>query len=195
MGQRDVCQGWYTAHGERVRCPIFERCQRPQTAGHQLEFLHPRKNQKTAALAWEADPSRTAAHDKRRVDIMQAFGWGAEDQRAYFTRHPEKREQKNERQREKKALQSLLHPKPVRERIPPPPCGGDHRNCPYDGECKYPDWAQTWRAGEPKRRWAAILADPIKHAEVNKKRRKRAARNKFIKSGGTPEEFEKQWKG
>lgn len=217
--QRDKCEGWYSANGEHLACPIYEKCQASGGRGPQLEYLYPRKNSRTTALHFESDLARRAAHDKRRNDIMRAFGWKAEDQREYRKRHPEKQKEQNERQAEKRKLESLMRPKPPRANIPPPPCGGDcEDNCPYDGDCRYPDWEEendvyVTKSGkivnrEVQRRQAKICyekkkakreADPEFDASEREKIRcrscKRYYKNKFLAQGFTQEEYERVWTG
>lgn len=196
--QRIECEGWYTARGERLTCPIYRKCQASGGRGHQLEYLYPRKSAWTQSLAFETDPARTAAHDKRRDDIMRAFGWKTENRRAYFKRHPEKRRELTEKQAAKRRLDSLMHPKPPRANIPPPPCGGDcGDNCPYDGICAYPNWEDDWIAGYGKRRWSAIKADPEKLAHAREIHRRASSKyyykNRFLRAGESLEEFETLW--
>lgn len=191
-------------------------------------------------MTWEHDPARTEAHNDRYWGIVHALGVASERRLASLERHPETRERINRKQREKRRAASLLNPPKPRGKIPPPPCGGDHRNCPYGGECKYPTWEDDWSRDKGKRVWERVLADPDLHehrkatrrawyhglkadperwAKEQEKRaaaqqrlkadpvklaqkreytklysRKRRAKAKFIKSGGDPAEFEKQWK-
>lgn len=103
-----------------------------------------------------------------------------------------------ERQRQKRRMENLMHPKEPKAKSPPPPCGGDcEDNCPYDGQCRYPTWEEDWAANHGKRKWEAIKSDTekLEHArEIHRKAmRKYNRKMRFIKKGGSPAEFEKLW--
>lgn len=110
-------------------------------------------------------------------------------------------------------------PMSARQQIPPPPCGGDcESGCPYD-ECSYPDWDEEHSKyyiqpsnGQKisrearqrgKKKYDANLKqrrkeNPKLDADVRAKKRgysaKHRAKVKFVKAGGTPEEFERKWR-
>lgn len=106
-------------------------------------------------------------------------------------------------------------PMNARKDAPPPPCGGDCENCPFDDGCRYPDDLEDVyvapngrkQSRENRRRAnqshyekqkAMMAADPDFAAFVHEKRKKKdakaRAKNRFVKAGGTPEEFEKKWR-
>lgn len=263
------CDGHFRPHGEGAKCPLYSRCKAPGGKDHQLEYLH-QTRAGSSILTWEYDPSRTKAHNDRYVEICQAFGVLAQRRRETLQRHPETWERTLRKQRERRRAEALMDPPKPRRKIPPPPCGGDHRNCPYGGNCHYPTWEDDWIRNSGKRVWERVMDDPELHehrkathnawyhrkkaedpawwAELQAKRkadrerrkaeiqsdqekaakekarqavynkrarekvkadpakaaywreytrshsRKRRAKAKYIKSGGSPEEFEKQWK-
>lgn len=86
--------------------------------------------------------------------------------------------------------------------IEPPPCGGDCENCPYES-CQYPTWDED-HAPKPRKREKERAAHKAKMAEggawaedQRAKQRdyvaKYRAKVRFVKSGGTPEQFAAMW--
>lgn len=148
------CQGLFSVRGERRTCPLAEKCLTNKDFRGQLEFLWPTGINYRLLIREHPDWSRQ--HEKRVNAARWAFDH--EGQLEYYRQYRAKnRDKLNARAREKysPAISSLVPdyiPRGLKP-LPTPPCGADHRNCPYDGDCRYPDWEdEIYRKGEAKRR-------------------------------------------
>lgn len=130
------CDGFFYAHSRKIPCPLKDKC---HGFDRQLEFFFPQhaKNERTIKnppdLAWQAQ------HRYNLGRIRHAFS------------SPEERHEAAMRTKEYHRLYHLAHkpkrpppsPKPSEE-VPLPPCGWacqeDDGVCPYDDDCRYPDW-------------------------------------------------------
>lgn len=100
---------------------------------------------------------------------------------------------------------------------PPPACGGDCENCPYDDGCHYPGWDKeneefyispsgkrtsrearrrgnkAYDARQKEKRKTDPELDEREKAKNRRYSAKNRAKVKFVKAGGTPARFETLW--
>lgn len=155
-------------------------------------------------------PPKTRTEESRRAD-------NRESSRRYAAKHPDK-----VRENQRRCVPPLRELIPGYEpknaaKIPPPPCGRDCRNCPHDDGCAYEDWDEEHgryritKSGKRQNRATLALcnaryrerlrerraADPKLDARVKEQNRrasaKRRAKIKWVKAGGSLEEFERTW--
>lgn len=220
--QKDAsqCFGYFTAKDVRTYpCPLAVKCLNDKHPGGQLERKF--KVSKFNKLISDSGMHRKEHHDRIK-DLQRAFNPEAVkecEHRCYV-----KTKQGKPQKRRLPSLCDLIpgytpaNTKP----IPPPPCGGDcEENCPYDGECRYPDWdeehsriyvhvrkdgkvsresREAIRRNVEKReqrRKARMAADPVFAEGEREKGRKRdekhRAKVKFVMAGGILERFEALW--
>lgn len=136
------CDGIFHVYGEARSCPLSEGCAACHSKIGYLEWVWPQNN--FGRLCIQSSPNWSLEHVARINKAKAAFC--KDEVNAYYREYAAKhREQINERHREvyDPPLQKILGRNYIalnRKAPPAPPCGGDHRNCPYDGDCKYPDW-------------------------------------------------------
>lgn len=209
-----VCNGQFRPSGyggkRGTRCRLYERC---RGRDPQLETGYPTQYRDQKQLKPPKDELRSRAHDEEQIAVRRCF-------------FPDCRKGETARRYREKPwafpgrprLQDMVPgyvPLNAAKEPPPPPCGGDHDNCPYDGACRYPDWGnedvyiapsgqrvsrEARRRG--KRAYAARRAERMRtdpafaEREREKGRRyslKANAKAKFVKAGGTPARFERLW--
>ena len=143
----EKCNGFFNivGYGERIPCPLADRCLKSGHRIGQLEYLH--QFTRYGRLQIQSNPQWNRDHLKRRAAAEIAFdreGYNAK-MREYQNR-PEIKERRKEAFRTKwnPALQDLIPgyvPRGVKEELPP--CGGDCRNGPYPecpDKCRYEGW-------------------------------------------------------
>lgn len=132
------CDGFFYAHSRKIPCPLREKC---HGYDRQLEYFYPQKAKNERTIKNPPDLAWQKQHRYNLCRIRQAFST------------PEERHEAAMRSKEYHHLWYLSHkpkrpppsPKP-REEVPLPPCGWacqeDDGICPYDDECRYPDWEE-----------------------------------------------------
>lgn len=208
--QKDAtkCDGTYRVWDVgTIVCPLALRCQQNTSRFGQLERLW-KTNSMGRILSTDA-----CHHNVHKARLRQL-------EKAFFPERTRYRPEVYQRNKDSRKQIMAKYSPPLSELVhgyvpltaaktPTPPCGGDCRNCPYDkGACRYPDWEERNErrlvlARKRKSRYQVkkkerMVADPQYAAVIRAKRceysRKARAKIKWVKSGGTPEEFEKQWK-
>lgn len=220
--QKDAsqCFGYFTAKDVRTfPCPLAERCLNDKHLGGQLERKFPVS--KFGKLISDTGGIHRKEHHDRMKDIQKAFcpEKVAECDHRCYVKTKQGKPQKSRRP----SLCELIPgytPANVKP-IPPPPCGGDcEENCPYDGECRYPEWDE-----EHSRTYVRVRGDKVSHESREnirkssrksyRKRRAKMAENqvfadaergkgrkrttkhrakvKFVEAGGALSRFEALW--
>lgn len=217
--QKDAakCDGSFEAKDVRTYpCPLVGKCLADDHTDGQLEQLF--KRARSGKLICPGASLHQKEHHDRLQELLDALF--PEKKRARWqTYYAENKEHLSGKRLE--TLQDLIPgyvPLTAAKPGPTPPCGGDcESGCPYD-ECRYPDWEEdggdiyidpkgrkTNRADS--RRWgkayhervkAKMAADPVFAEDQRAKKRKSSMKHyykvKFVKAGGSPEEFESQWR-
>lgn len=220
--QRDAsqCFGYFTAKNiGTFPCPLAVKCLNDKHPSGQLERKFPVS--KFNKLINETDGIHRKEHHDRGKALQKAFCPEkiAECDHRCYVKTKQGKPQKNRHP----SLSELIpgytaaNVKPV----PPPPCGGDcEENCPYDGECRYPDWDE-----EHSRTYVRVRGTKVSHENrenirkssrksygkqrarmdenpsfatgVREKSRKRTtkyrAKVKFVEAGGILSRFEALW--
>lgn len=146
--QKDAgrCNGRRSVYGEPRSCPLAYRClnDRQHPFG-QLLWLWPEN--RFRKLCIQSEPDWDRKHLNRRQRAMAAFC--RDEVKAYYKGYREKnKEELNRKHREIYAPSiERLFPGQARQKnarkIPPPPCGGDCRNCPHE-TCKFQTWEEDY---------------------------------------------------
>lgn len=172
-----------------------------------MEFFHNERRKGMKVLRAPADPYRTRCHTVENSALERCF-FGERDKKSYANRregiiecrraayHAQDLVQVNAERRDTYAKKQAALGRTVR-RWPElaPPCGGDCQNCPYDGECHYESWDQSAerRRLKNKRKKEKKKADPKKREAYRQSQRKSGYKKRFLKNGGTAEEFAAMW--
>lgn len=215
----EQCFGYFTAKDVGTYpCPLSEKCLTDKHPGGQLERKFPLS--KFGKLISDTGGLHRKEHHDRMKDLHKAFFPEKEPeyQHTYYVKNKEGKKQKP-RLHLCDLIPGYIPMNAIQ--IPPPPCGGDcEENCPYDGECRYPDWDEEHsriyvrvrgdkvshesreamrraKRRSYKKRKEKMANDPVFAAEERekdkKKDKKRRAKVKFVKAGGTPARFEALW--
>lgn len=207
-----LCDGVFYAYGREYPCPLWSKCKGHK---HQIEYLYPQQHQNQRKIVL-AEPDRYAAHAKRACDLRRAFLTGEDNpDKRYYDSHKDVISAKARRKyREENPVESR-----VTTRLkPPPPCGEDCMNCPYEDGCHYADWGDDGdgdiyitKGGEKRNRKTERAYNRLYREIVMEKRTedqdldewhkarnrryaaKGRAKKRFIKAGGSVAMFNILW--
>ncbi len=214
--QKDAskCNGIFHAIDVRkYLCPLAGKCLGGKYPDGQLESIWPRS--KWGRLRCDPTGEHAREHDKRAKELSAVFH--REERTVYM--HKYHITHKDRPRTRTPALADMLHGYvPLNAaKVPPPPCGGDHDNCPYNGKCRYPNWdeeqSRVYVAPNGGRRNRQALrrknkayrerrnerrkSDPELDAKIKADSRRKGIKHyykvKFVQLGGSPERFEMLW--
>lgn len=192
-----ICGGTFYRYGKPIFCPLWPKCHGNM---HQIEFLYPQQSvfQRRIRLA---DPKRAKRHHDEWQKLRKCFD--PEGLKKWQNdRYRKNADVINARKKEKRRLaRPPGFEKPPVE-IPPPPCGGECDECPYDEDngCRWASWEEDYLARLAEEKAAA--ARELKNAkgrakranetpeEKAERRAKRNARDKARRVNETPEQKE-----
>lgn len=217
--QKDArrCYGYFTAKDVGTfPCPLAAKCLNDKHSDGQLERVF--KRSQFGKLICGTSSLRSKEHQARAKALRAAFF----PEKVVKERHEcyvRTRKGTGKTGGRFPRLNEVMHgyvPMNARKSTPPPPCGGDCENCPFD-ECRYPDWDEEhsriyvdkkggrhsrevlerkWKKERDAIREKAATDPVFREFHLARCRRyNEKCRNKvrFVKAGGSPEQFEALW--
>lgn len=198
-----LCDGSFVAKDVGVYpCPLAAKCKGSTYPLGQLEYGYEWK--------WGRLQCSTAERDaQRRLHLFAARSAFCPERLAANAARFRRRHAEDLRNAKRNFYPNM---RDIPGYIPPkrtdkvPPCGGDCRNCPYNS-CQYPHWDDG--KSKPYNREAGRAAyarykqrlkeDPDLMARYNASKKRSAekfrAKQRYVKQGGDPNEFERVWNG
>lgn len=181
----DHCNGRISVYGAPRPCPLAHVCKsltHPRDQRGQLEYFY-RESRRGRVLA-VASPNWAKEHQTRYRAAQRAFA--GEEVNAYHRGYRAAHADEINRRHREKYCPSMerLRLLPPPKTIPPPPCGGDCENCPWDDGCRYPNWDEEHtpkprnREKEYACRKARIENDPDYAAKVRRQAREAQRRHR-----------------
>lgn len=170
----EVCTGMIRPYGQLVPCPLAHVCQgltHPRDRQGQLETLYPRSGY--GLLRVSSSPHWDREHRARYRAALQAFAPEriSAGHKAYWAKYGDQINAERRVKRQNAAAGKVRQ----QYTLPPPPCGGDCENCPWDDGCRYPGWDEQH---QPTKNQRAYQARKQRMAEDPQYRAKRAAAKK-----------------
>lgn len=147
------CDGFFYAHSRKIPCPLKDKC---HGSDRQLEYFYTQHSKRERTIKNPPDFEWQRQHRYNLCRIRRAFST------------EEERRAESMKTKEYHHLWYLAHkpkrsapaPKPS-EAVPLPPCGWACQEedgvCPYDDDCRYPDWEEDYLAKRKAERQKARM--------------------------------------